>query len=51
MNLKTEINNVYEKAIQDVNVLKKKKKDIVNTYIKNLEQKKIDSIRKSLDLK
>ena len=51
MDLKKEIERVYKEAVQKIMELKNKRKLIVNGYIKDLEQEKINSIRKSLDLK
>lgn len=51
MNSKKEIEKVYKEAISKIGELKKKKKEIFGVYVKDLEQKKINSILNSLKLK
>lgn len=51
MDSKIEIEKIYKDAIYRLGELKKKRRDIVSGYINNLEQKKIKSIRDSLNLK
>lgn len=43
-----EIEAIYNEYLAKLAVLKKKQTEIVNQFIKKLEQKKIEEIRKSL---
>ncbi len=45
---KKEIKNIYDDAVLKINKLAKKRKDIISNYVKSLEIKKIEKIRKSL---
>ncbi|MDD3284920.1 MAG: hypothetical protein PHZ07_04975 [Patescibacteria group bacterium] len=51
MDSKIEIEKIYENAIYKLRKLKKERKDIVNRYINELEQRKIKSILNSLNKK
>ena len=44
------IEEIYNEAISKLEVLAKKRKDIVRNYIKELEAQKVDAIRASLGL-
>ena len=48
---KKEIKNIYDDAVLKINKLAKKRKDIISNYVKSLEIKKIEKIRKSLYFK
>lgn len=48
---KKEIKNIYDDAVLKINKLAKKRKDIISNYVKSLENKKIEKIRKSLYFK
>jgi len=51
MNSKKEIEKVYKEAISRIGELKKKKREVFKEYVKDLEQKKINSILDSLNSK
>lgn len=47
---KNKIDEIYESALQKLERLGKKRKDIIHDYIKELENKKIDEVRASLGM-
>ncbi len=51
MNSKKEIEKDYKEPISRIGELKKKKREVFKEYLKDLEQKKINSILNSLKLK
>lgn len=44
-----EIRTIYNKYLSKLNALKKKQTEIINQFIKELEQKRIEEIRKKLE--
>ena len=44
------IKEIYNKAIKKLDILRRKQQDIIKNYIKELEGKKVNDIRKKLGL-
>ena len=45
---KQEIKNIYKNFLSRLSILKNKQMSIIEKYIKKVEQKKIDNIKKSI---